>query len=189
MKCIYFTDTETLKIICSDGENFTTALDFPISAVWPTKYGLIFEKDSISSNINQMYVNFPTLFSLSHPIDEIRPVLIKSNDASINFFNDIDFKIIFTAMDDDMILFYDYKHGSHCLCLLRKVSSDELNVVQQMNETVMDSMNISNFNSRQSHDLINLTGKHASSSRKYNVSILDRKSVYNTTSTSQCSNK
>lgn len=136
-----------------------------------------------------MFVNFPSLFSLSHPIDEIRPVLFKTNDTSIVFFNETTFKIIFTASNDDLILFYDFKHGIHFLCVLRKATSDEIDNVYQMNETVAESINNSTNHMRNHNDLLNNTGKHVSSSQRHNVSVLDRKSFYNITNTSQNSNK
>lgn len=143
----------------------------------------------MASNINQIFVNYPSLFSLSHPIDEIRPVLFKTNDTSIAFFNEPDFKVIFTASNDDLILFYDYKHGIHFLCVLRKATTDEIDKVHQLNETIADSINNSTTHVRNHKDLLNNTGKNVSGAQRQNVSLLDKKSLYNISNTSYNSNK
>lgn len=129
-----------------------------------------------------MCINYPSLFSLSHPIDEIRPILLKSSNSSINFFNDLDMKIIFAAWNDDLVLFYDSKNGIHIICILREVSCDELNYVSQLNHSLSTTINMSTIGhqSRQQCDL-NATGRFLSGIEKNNF--------INVSNITPCSNK
>ncbi|CAG5043393.1 unnamed protein product [Parnassius apollo] len=78
----------------------------------------------------------PTCFSLSHPLDEVTPILMKSPSHGLQYYNDGDVQIIFVSVDPSIILLYDWKLGTHSLWKIRKASRDEcLSMCPNINST------------------------------------------------------
>ncbi|XP_045484614.1 anaphase-promoting complex subunit 1 [Pieris rapae] len=78
----------------------------------------------------------PTCFSLSHPLDEVTPILMKSPSQGLQYYNDGDLQIIFVASNPSIILLYDWKLGTHSLWKIRKAIRDEcLSMCSNMNST------------------------------------------------------
>ncbi|KAM3961524.1 LOW QUALITY PROTEIN: anaphase-promoting complex subunit 1-like [Aphomia sociella] len=69
-------------------------------------------------------VPLPTCFSLSHPLDEVTPILMKS-PLGLQYYNDGDLQIVFVSMNPSIILLYDWKLGIHSLWKIRKALRDE----------------------------------------------------------------
>ncbi|CAG4961366.1 unnamed protein product [Colias eurytheme] len=79
----------------------------------------------------------PTCFSLSHPLDEVTPILMKSPSQGLQYYNDGDLQIIFVSSKPSIILLYDWKLGTHSLWKLRRALRDEcLAMCSNMNSTV-----------------------------------------------------
>jgi anaphase-promoting complex subunit 1 len=66
----------------------------------------------------------PTCFSLSHPLDEVTPLLMKTSHG-LQYYNDGDLQIIFVSVNPSIILLYDWKLGTHSLWKMRKATRDE----------------------------------------------------------------
>ncbi|XP_068629420.1 anaphase-promoting complex subunit 1 [Battus philenor] len=78
----------------------------------------------------------PTCFSLSHPLDEVTPILMKSPSLGLQYYNDGDVQIIFVSVNPSIILLYDWKLGTHSLWKVRKATREEcLNVCPNINST------------------------------------------------------
>lgn len=81
-------------------------------------------------------VSLPTCFSLTHPLDEVTPVLMKSPSQGLQYYNDGDMQIIFVSSNPSIILIYDWKMGSHSLWRIRKTVREEcLTMCPNMNST------------------------------------------------------
>ncbi|XP_026330751.1 anaphase-promoting complex subunit 1 isoform X3 [Hyposmocoma kahamanoa] len=81
-------------------------------------------------------VPLPTCFSLSHPLDEVTPVLMKSPTQGLQYYNDGDLQIIFVSTNPSIILLYDWKLSIHSLWKIRKATRDEcLSICPNMNST------------------------------------------------------
>lgn len=81
-------------------------------------------------------VPLPTCFSLSHPLDEVTPVLLKSPTQGLQYYNDGDMQIIFVSTNPSIILLYDWKLNIHSLWKIRKALRDEcLTICPNMNST------------------------------------------------------
>ncbi|KAI5642890.1 anaphase-promoting complex subunit 1 domain-containing protein [Phthorimaea operculella] len=81
-------------------------------------------------------VPLPTCFSLSHPLDEVTPILMKTQAHGLQYYNDGDVQIIFVSTEPSIILLYDWKLGTHSLWKIRKAVRDEcLAVCPNMNLT------------------------------------------------------
>lgn len=146
--CVCLIDSSCLKVYSEDSEDYTATLDFPISNAWATKFGVIFEKEPLSTIIENQSINLPRVFSLSHPLEEIRPVLLKYVESPLNYFSEADFRIIFTTWNSDLILLYDHKNCIHFICKIRKVTEVEIEMVNQLNETNISGLSYCNTQSR-----------------------------------------
>ncbi|CAH0686482.1 unnamed protein product [Spodoptera exigua] len=81
-------------------------------------------------------VALPTCFSLTHPLDEVTPILMKSPSQGLQYYNDGDVQIIFVSSNPSIILLYDWKLGTHSLWKIRRTVRDEcLSMCPNMNST------------------------------------------------------
>ncbi|XP_055586614.1 anaphase-promoting complex subunit 1 [Uranotaenia lowii] len=127
-------DSSTLRVYCNSGENFVTSIECPISKVWITKQGILLEKEPSSTVLEAQSINMPRLFSLTHPLDEMSPILLNMND-SISYLTESDHRVVFSDEQNDLIFMYDEKFGKHFVCFLRKATEDEKNLVGFGNES------------------------------------------------------
>ena len=85
-------DTTSLKIYATNGENLVTAIESPISRIWMTKFCVLAEKDASKTIIDGHVLPMPRLFSLNHPLDDMFPVLLKSN-STVSYVTEAEFKV------------------------------------------------------------------------------------------------
>lgn len=100
-----------------------------MSNIWSTKFGILLEKNASTSTIDSQSISLPRLFSLSHPLDEMCPVLIKSNTDVVGYLTDVDYKVVFANVENNLVLLFDHKIGKHFVCKLRKATTKETNSV------------------------------------------------------------
>ncbi|XP_078053194.1 anaphase promoting complex subunit 1 isoform X2 [Augochlora pura] len=151
VECICLIDSYTLKVFAETGEDYVSSLQFQVSAVWPTKYGILLEKSQVPSseirytsldgNKLQLHsdTNLPVAFSLMHPLDEICPVLIKH--GSISYMYDSNQRIVFTSSEPSLAVIYDTKTGLHSVYKIRKALIEECQVVCGSNDTTSSVFN------------------------------------------------
>ncbi|XP_011861283.1 PREDICTED: anaphase-promoting complex subunit 1 isoform X2 [Vollenhovia emeryi] len=157
IECICLLDSYTLKVFTESGKDYVSALQFQVSAVWPTKYGIILEKAQVPIT-DSRYVSFensrlppqhennlPVAFSLMHPLDEICPLLIKH--GTVSYMNESSQQIIFTSSEPSFAVVYDTKTGLHSVYKIRKASADECQIVCGSNISLFNhSTNMSSLN-------------------------------------------
>lgn len=81
-------------------------------------------------------VPLPTCFSLSHPLDEVTPILMKSPTSGLQYYNDGDVQVVFVSINPSIILLYDWKFGTHSLWKIRRALRDEcLSMCPNINST------------------------------------------------------
>lgn len=122
-------DSKSLRVYLNTGEDYLTSLEFSVSSVWHTKFGVLLEKNASNATIESHSISMPRLFSLSHPLDEMCPVLIRGVNGSVGYFTESDYKIIFAYAENDLVLLYDKKVGKHFVSRLRTATVDETGVV------------------------------------------------------------
>lgn len=81
-----------MKVYCKSGENLVTAIEGPITKVWLTKYCVLIEKDPSTTVIDSHPIPMPRLFSIVHPLDDMYPVLIKTN-MNVNYVTEAEYKV------------------------------------------------------------------------------------------------
>ncbi|XP_017115012.1 anaphase-promoting complex subunit 1 [Drosophila elegans] len=133
-------DQDAVRVYRNDGEDYLANLDFPVSQVWQTSHGLLLEKDSSSALISHLSIPMPRLFSMSHPLHEACPVVLKTATGSTGYMTEPEYSVVFTTEESDLVLLYDAKFFKHFVARLRKVTPDEVNCVglqQELGQTML----------------------------------------------------
>ncbi|CAB4068606.1 APC1 [Lepeophtheirus salmonis] len=112
-------ESGTLKIFTEKGEDFSTALPIPIKKCWPSKYGLLLERDC------QGRQNLPVLFALLHPLGDITRIVMKERDKSVGPILSENQRIIFTSENPSICVIYDSLNDHHSVWKIRKATSSE----------------------------------------------------------------
>lgn len=155
-------DANSLRVYFKNGEDYMTAIENPISKVWVSRQSLILEKGSSCAQIGEATVPMPRFFSLTHPLNEMCPLLIK-NIAGISYIVEADYRIVFASAETDLLLMFDLRIGKHFVCRLRRCTNEEVNKVATIPDTTCSSANLtsniglhnlSSFNSMRSSSFI-----------------------------------
>ncbi|CAF4540754.1 unnamed protein product, partial [Rotaria sp. Silwood1] len=101
-----------LTVFGMDSGYTKVALPFSVSKVWPFRNGLMIERQS-----NDHYL--PNLFSLSHPLDEVKPVISRHHGEWFYSFDKHVYTTAGLASDEQLILRFDEIDRVHSLWLLR----------------------------------------------------------------------
>ncbi|XP_078504893.1 anaphase-promoting complex subunit 1 [Lissotriton helveticus] len=134
-KCVCILQSSCINIHSTEGKDYIAPLPFQVGCVWPSKYGLLFERCSPSQEVPQSPPRepLPVIFSMLHPLDEITPLVSKSGgmfgSSRVQYVADHTLKIVFTNEDPSIVMTYDTLHGVHTVWALRKVKLEEQNVV------------------------------------------------------------
>ncbi|KAI1886381.1 hypothetical protein AGOR_G00213430 [Albula goreensis] len=125
------------------GNEFICPLPFQVSTLWPTKFGLLFERRNPASDVPLsppdsavscfLREPLPTIFSMLHPLDEIAPVICRSTglfeDPRVQYVLDSALRIVFSSCTPSIIMTYDTVQCTHAVWELRKVTSEEQTMV------------------------------------------------------------
>lgn len=87
-------DCNSLKVYSKNGENLITSVEYPINNVWITNSCILLEKDASSTFIDGRQIQMPRVFSLTHALDDMFPVLLKAQNVTSYICED-DYKVIF----------------------------------------------------------------------------------------------
>ncbi|XP_075719012.1 anaphase-promoting complex subunit 1 [Rhinoderma darwinii] len=134
-KCICILQGSCINVHNTEGKDYIAPLPFQVANVWPTKYGLLFERNSYSHEVPQSPPRepLPTMFSMLHPLDEITPLVCRSGgifgNTRVQYVSDHTLRIVFTNADPSIVMTYDTMQGLHTVWALRKVKSEEQNAV------------------------------------------------------------
>ncbi|GAB0094323.1 Anaphase-promoting complex subunit 1 [Sergentomyia squamirostris] len=139
-------DSTSLRVYRDDGEDFICSLEFQVSNVWNTQHGILLEKEASGMMVqSDTMLPMPRVFSLTHPLDEMSPVLIKSFTGCVSYLTEVDYKLISTDATNNIVLMFDNKIGKHFVCSLRKTTMEEVNAVagQTFEGSTMNSSHFS----------------------------------------------
>ncbi|XP_049852727.1 anaphase-promoting complex subunit 1 isoform X1 [Schistocerca gregaria] len=140
-------DAENIKVYTEDGEDYVSSLQFEVSAAWPCKYGLLLER---ATNVSAPHFDYefdenpPTIFSLSHPLDDVTPVV--SKHVTLSNICDPCQKIVFVSEEPSVCMTYDSNCGLHSVWKIRKVQSEECRFFYpDQSNTTLNHSNASTF--------------------------------------------
>lgn len=89
---IAIVDCNSLKVYSRNGESLVSAVECPINKIWITKHCVLIEKDASSTIVDGHSMSMPRIFSLTHALDEMFPVLLKSQNL-ISFIVENEYKV------------------------------------------------------------------------------------------------
>ena len=92
-------ERETLRVFFDNGDDYPVPFQFPVKRCWPSKYGLVLERDTNArsaskshsgSNLNPVDPSaasaatrpLPVWFGLLHPLDDFSRILTRSKGCS-----------------------------------------------------------------------------------------------------------
>ncbi|XP_054431522.1 anaphase-promoting complex subunit 1 isoform X1 [Pteronotus mesoamericanus] len=139
-KCICILQSSCINVHSIEGKDYIASLPFQVANVWPTKYGLLFERSSSSHELppGPPREPLPTMFSMLHPLDEITPLVCKSGSlfgsSRVQYVVDHAIKIVFLHTDPSIVMTYDTVQNLHSVWVLRRVKVEEENAVLKFSE-------------------------------------------------------
>ncbi|XP_015271620.1 PREDICTED: anaphase-promoting complex subunit 1 [Gekko japonicus] len=142
-KCICILQSSCINIHSIEGKDYIASLPFQVANVWPTKYGLLFERSSSSHDVplNPTREPLPTMFSMLHALDEITPMVCKSGaglfgSARVQYVADYSMRIVFLNAEPSIVMTYDSTQCLHAIWALRRVKPEERSAVLKVSEQV-----------------------------------------------------
>uniref|UniRef100_A0A8D2NNA4 Anaphase-promoting complex subunit 1 n=1 Tax=Zosterops lateralis melanops TaxID=1220523 RepID=A0A8D2NNA4_ZOSLA len=139
-KCICILQNSCINVHSMEGKDYIAALPFQVANVWPTKYGLLFERSSSSHEVppSPPREPLPTMFSMLHPLDEITPLVWKSGgvfgSSRVQYVADHTLQIVFLSADPSIVMTYDTVQSLHMVWALRRVKPEEQSLVLKFPE-------------------------------------------------------
>ncbi|XP_025210775.1 anaphase-promoting complex subunit 1 [Theropithecus gelada] len=156
-KCICILQSSCINMHSIEGKDYIASLPFQVANVWPTKYGLLFERSTSSHEVppGSPREPLPTMFSMLHPLDEITPLVCKSGSifgsSRVQYVVDHAMKIVFLNTDPSIVMTYDAVQNVHSVWTLRRVKSEEENVVLKFSEQGGTPQNVATSSSLTAH--------------------------------------
>lgn len=92
--------------------------------LWPTKFGILLEKERHKEDKSEIDEISPTIFSLTHPLDEVCPVAI--SQGSVHLLDDAALTIVFTSEDPSICMVYNSHTSHHSVYRIRRVRTEEV---------------------------------------------------------------
>ncbi|KAM7172817.1 anaphase-promoting complex subunit 1 isoform 5-T5 [Macrochelys suwanniensis] len=167
-KCICILQSSCINVHSIEGKDYIASLPFQVANVWPTKYGLLFERSSTSHEVplSPPREPLPTMFSMLHPLDEITPLVCKSGDgvnlsatslagvfgsARVQYVADYTLRIVFLNEEPSIVMTYDTVQSLHAVWALRRVKPEEQNAVLKFSEQVGTPQHVATSSSLTAH--------------------------------------
>uniref|UniRef100_A0A8B9NI82 Anaphase promoting complex subunit 1 n=1 Tax=Accipiter nisus TaxID=211598 RepID=A0A8B9NI82_9AVES len=156
-KCICILQNSCINVHSIEGKDYIAALPFQVANVWPTKYGLLFERSSSSHEVppSPPREPLPTMFSMLHPLDEITPLVCKSGgvfgSARVQYVADYTLRIVFLNAEPSIVMTYDTVQSLHTVWALRRVKPEEQNAVLKFSEQMGTPQNMATSSSLTAH--------------------------------------
>uniref|UniRef100_A0A8C8E7G3 Anaphase-promoting complex subunit 1 n=1 Tax=Otus sunia TaxID=257818 RepID=A0A8C8E7G3_9STRI len=156
-KCICILQNSCINVHSIEGKDYIAALPFQVANVWPTKYGLLFERSNSSHEVPQSPPRepLPTMFSMLHPLDEITPLVCKSGgmfgSARVQYVADYTLRIVFLNAEPSIVMTYDTVQSLHTVWALRRVKPEEQNTVLKFSEQMGTPQHVATSSSLTAH--------------------------------------
>ncbi|KHN85710.1 Anaphase-promoting complex subunit 1 [Toxocara canis] len=126
--CICLIGKQVIQFCPREGSQiYAITLPFPVSKVLPSPLGLIMEKERTPKSASSC-VMFPHLFSLSHPYNELLPIVCRNKDdeRSCHYALDpLELEAVNTLEECGMLLCYSRRSRAHSLHVMREVTKEE----------------------------------------------------------------
>ena len=114
IKCISILTDDAIYVHEDTGQEYMATLQFPVQNVWNIKYGLLMERKINSKEGLCDGDNLPTIFSMTHPLDEIKPLVYKLGPQfPAQFFTDDNYEVVDTInnKNDTWVVLFHKTNG------------------------------------------------------------------------------
>nr|XP_020664001.1 anaphase-promoting complex subunit 1 [Pogona vitticeps] len=156
-KCVCILQSSCINIHSIEGKDYTASLPFQVANVWPTKYGLLFERSSSSHEVplSPTREPLPTMFSMLHPLDEITPMICKAaglfGSTRVQYVADYSMRIVFLNAEPSILMTYDATQSLHTIWALRRVKPEEQSAVLKFSDQVGTPQHVATSTSFTAH--------------------------------------
>ncbi|VDP10241.1 unnamed protein product [Soboliphyme baturini] len=147
--CFVLLGSNVMDVYLNNGEMFGLTLPFNVQRCFTASFGLIFERVPMKTKSEMQTV--PTIFSLSHPMNELLPVVYRTseNKSAAHYlakYLTADFISVVFSSSDSFILTYNRKTGLHGVWYSRKASNEEASAAAQcLEESFLSMMDASSL--------------------------------------------
>ena len=125
-----------LYIFSKSYEDYQFSLEFKVSKIFATKFGIILIRD-FNKNSKSLNMYDSLVYSLVHPLDQLSSILIV-DDESVELFRDPALKILFTNSTPSFCLIFNKKTNLHSVYLIRRLTDTEINAFLKNNQSFAD---------------------------------------------------
>lgn len=100
--------TEGVILYHQDGRQYSVVLPCKISQIWPTDQGLLLER-IVDPEEESSASSAPTIFSLLHPLEELKPASYQQGELISN----PNQKIAFSSVESSVVVIFDSTSRTH----------------------------------------------------------------------------
>ena len=119
-------DDEVLRVYCDSGEDYNVALQMPVRQCWPTKFGMLVERqvNPVPSGKHDRTYGPSILFFLLHPLDDYTRVVMKQGTKFWEL-QDQNISVVHTDTDPSIVVTYNSVTDTHSVWRLRRTTQAE----------------------------------------------------------------
>ncbi|OTF69685.1 hypothetical protein BLA29_001885, partial [Euroglyphus maynei] len=120
-------DHYCLHILCDNGDYYQKNLPFRVGKMVATlDHGLLFER--IIGSESQEMPNFPAIYTLSNPLNDLSPVLMvmSKSSSSTTTTTTKQLKLINIIAEKNLAIFYCYRNNCHQIFQLRSMKNTDI---------------------------------------------------------------
>ncbi|XP_052900348.1 anaphase-promoting complex subunit 1 [Anopheles moucheti] len=130
LDAICLIDKDTIHVFLDGGETYKAMLQCPVSAVWMIPEGIMLERNaSLSVTTSREGVSWPRLFTLTFPLEEMKPVMLAIG-SKFDFLDSPNYRMVFSSERVSLVLLYDEISGKHYVYKLRPAAEDEIDMIE-----------------------------------------------------------
>uniref|UniRef100_A0A182MRE7 Uncharacterized protein n=1 Tax=Anopheles culicifacies TaxID=139723 RepID=A0A182MRE7_9DIPT len=128
-------DKDTIHVFLDSGQTYKAMLQCPVSAVWMMPNGIMLERNANHSvTISRVGVPWPRLFTLTFPLEEMKPVLMAIG-SKFGFLDAPNYHVVFSSEKVSLVLLYEETSGRHHVYKLRPADPEEIEMVEPIDTT------------------------------------------------------
>ena len=130
-------DEKVLRVFTDDGKHFNVALQFSVRRCWSTKFGLLVERQVVSSghktDVEDVSRHSNVLFFLLHPLDDYTIVIMKQGQRTWEL-QDNNHVLIYTSVEPSLAVTYNVMSDTHSVWRIRRATQSEAETHRSSNQ-------------------------------------------------------
>ena len=130
-RAVCLLEENTLKIYYETGQDFLVSIPVTLKKIWPSKYGLLLEREcqSVPRNPNGLPPpKMPVWFALLHPLDDFSRIIVRIKNKVQELTSD-EQKILFVSEDPSLCVTVNTHTGQHSVWLIGPATPEDSNYI------------------------------------------------------------